>query len=303
MLNHFSRLYNRSEMPQMILLLNTVILLLVLSLSYTTVTGQESNTVFNDGFENGWGNWWVDNGVWDIGTPTVGPDTCHSGSNCAGTVLNGNYPDNANTRLISPSIKLPNLGSNEKLRLQFWYWFQLFESVHGNDQGWIQVSVNGGNWKTVYGPFSGISSAWTQVYVDLSSYADSTIRIAFYMTSDWIYTDNGWYIDDIRIEGLATDIDNPSWESKVIKSFALYQIYPNPFNPATTIRFVLPKPSYVTLKIYNLHGEEIETLVRGERPAGEYEVKWNAKNLTSGIYFYRLQAGGKVETKRLVLVK
>jgi len=165
--------------------------------------------VFQDDFESGWGNWSVDNGVWEIGRPAVGPDACHSGGNCAGTVLDGNYPDFANTRLISPYIALPSLGSSDELRLRFWHWFRLYESVHGPDQGWVQVSVHGGPWETVYGPFSGVSPVWTQVYVDLSAYAGSTIRIAFFMTSDWVYNDNGWYVDDVAILRGPVQFPNP----------------------------------------------------------------------------------------------
>lgn len=83
----------------------------------------------------------------------------------------------------------------------------------------------------------------------------------------------------------------------------LLQNYPNPFNPSTKIRFVLPKSDHVTLKVFNLLGQEIETLVDAVHIAGEYEVEWNAKGLASGVYIYRLQAGEFVETKKLVLLK
>lgn len=85
--------------------------------------------------------------------------------------------------------------------------------------------------------------------------------------------------------------------------FHLYQNYPNPFNPSTTIKYNLQKSNNVTLKIYNLAGQEIERLVNGFQIASKHETTWHPKNLSSGIYFYRLQAGEYMETKKLILQK
>ncbi len=87
------------------------------------------------------------------------------------------------------------------------------------------------------------------------------------------------------------------------QSFQLSQNYPNPFNPSTTIEFSLPKSSYTTLKIFNLLGEEVATLVSQEVSSGAHRTTWNATNMPSGIYFYRLQAGEFMETKQMLLVK
>jgi len=88
-----------------------------------------------------------------------------------------------------------------------------------------------------------------------------------------------------------------------IKTFALAQNYPNPFNPATIISYQLPIEGLVTLKIYDMLGNEVATLVNEIKTAGEYQVEFNASALSSGIYFYRLQAGSFVETKRMMLMK
>lgn len=85
--------------------------------------------------------------------------------------------------------------------------------------------------------------------------------------------------------------------------FTLEQNYPNPFNPQTTISFSIPQFSHVTLKIYDLLGREVQTLVSDDLPAGTYEQKWNAENFPSGVYLYRLSAGKHVETKRLLLIR
>jgi hypothetical protein len=83
----------------------------------------------------------------------------------------------------------------------------------------------------------------------------------------------------------------------------LNQNYPNPFNPSTTISFSIQSKSFVTLKIFDVIGRDVATLVSEELPAGNQLRQWNAEKLSSGIYFYRLQAGTFVETKKLVLLK
>jgi hypothetical protein len=85
--------------------------------------------------------------------------------------------------------------------------------------------------------------------------------------------------------------------------YRLEQNYPNPFNPSTTISFSLPRTEVVSLKVYDLLGREIATLVEGREEAGEHSATWNAKSLASGVYFYQLKAGGFVETKKLLLLR
>ncbi|MFA3784147.1 T9SS type A sorting domain-containing protein [Melioribacteraceae bacterium 4301-Me] len=85
--------------------------------------------------------------------------------------------------------------------------------------------------------------------------------------------------------------------------FVLQQNYPNPFNPSTTIRFSLPRREHVTLKVFDILGREVATLVDGELNAGEYSVVYDASSLPSGVYFYRLQAGSFVEQRKMEVVK
>ena len=93
-------------------------------------------------------------------------------------------------------------------------------------------------------------------------------------------------------------------ESDVIpKEFRLDQNYPNPFNPATTIQFALPRESQVKLKLFDILGREVTTLVDEELEPGEYKVVFEAKGLTSGVYFYRIIIEGFVRTKKLTLLK
>jgi hypothetical protein len=87
------------------------------------------------------------------------------------------------------------------------------------------------------------------------------------------------------------------------EQFSLTQNYPNPFNPSTTIKYSIPTSEFVTLKVFDVLGREVATLVNEEKPVGSYEIKFNAANLSSGIYFYRIQTGEFVEEKKMILMK
>lgn len=85
--------------------------------------------------------------------------------------------------------------------------------------------------------------------------------------------------------------------------FRLFESYPNPFNPSTTIGYSLPDQGYVTLRVYDVLGKEIATLVNEEKPAGEYSVVWNAENFSSGVYYYRLSVGSFTQTRKMLLLQ
>jgi len=89
----------------------------------------------------------------------------------------------------------------------------------------------------------------------------------------------------------------------IVDELKLYQNYPNPFNPRTTITYQIPELSFVTIKVYDVLGNEIATLVNEDKPAGSYELIFDATALPSGVYFYQLRAGSFVETKKMLLLK
>lgn len=92
-------------------------------------------------------------------------------------------------------------------------------------------------------------------------------------------------------------------EESVPGKYQLYQNYPNPFNPSTIISWQLPSKSHVLLKVYNVLGKEISTLVNEVRPAGKYKIIFDAGTLASGVYFYRLIADSFSETKKMLLIR
>jgi hypothetical protein len=113
----------------------------------------------------------------------------------------------------------------------------------------------------------------------------------------------GCVIDGVAYGDTAFTIVSVEDEFQQPESFVLKQNYPNPFNPSTTIRWQLPVSNWLTLKIYDLLGNEIATLVDGFKPAGEYEVDFDASGLASGIYFYQLRVKNYIETKKMQLLK
>ena len=86
-------------------------------------------------------------------------------------------------------------------------------------------------------------------------------------------------------------------------SFLLSQNYPNPFNPTTSMQYAIGSRQFVTLKVYDLLGREVATLVNEEKPAGEYEVEFDGTKLPTGIYFYQLKAREYSETKKMILLR
>jgi hypothetical protein len=91
--------------------------------------------------------------------------------------------------------------------------------------------------------------------------------------------------------------------SATLGRFWLSQCYPNPFNPRTTIRYEVPGATHVNLTVYDVLGREVSVLVNEKKPSGNYRVKFDGSSLASGVYFYRLQAGDLVATKRFLLLK
>jgi hypothetical protein len=115
--------------------------------------------------------------------------------------------------------------------------------------------------------------------------------------------------DSTRVYGCLVDantytaVDRDPGLSKMPEQFSIAQNYPNPFNPSTTIRYGLPNRSHVTLTVFNTLGQQVATLVQGDQEAGYHEVRFDASGLSSGVYFYRLQAGTYVETRKLLLLR
>jgi hypothetical protein len=187
------------------------------------------------------------------------------------------------------------------------------------DFGQVDVSTNDGvTWIPLEGEYSepgvgsfqptgepvydGIISNWVEENISLANYLSSEFKVRFQLESDGSAREDGWYVDDIGIFIYTIPVSVQD-DAETVTQFELEQNYPNPFNPNTTISYSLPLKSQVELAIYNALGESVMQLVNEEKPAGSYSVEFDAANLPSGIYFYRLRAGNFVETKKMVLMK
>jgi hypothetical protein len=136
--------------------------------------------------------------------------------------------------------------------------------------------------------------------LSLSGISGGAITSALlYGTNMFVGTETGG-VFRAQVSALATGVSD---KIQLPNDFTLSQNYPNPFNPTTTISFSLPSKSFVTLKVFDALGREVSTLVSQELTAGNYSQQWNAGNLPSGMYFYRLQTGNYSETRKIVLLK
>jgi hypothetical protein len=120
--------------------------------------------------------------------------------------------------------------------------------------------------------------------------------------------DPGYQVATTQLPGFVRLLESASLTSvpvreAVPREFTLQQNFPNPFNPTTDLRFTIADLRFVSLKVFNVLGQEVATLVNGQSPAGSYDVTFDARSLSSGVYFYQLSADGMVQTKKMILEK
>lgn len=245
---------------------------------------------------------------WEKGSPTSGPMGAFSGFNLWATNLSGNYSDGGVLSTLESS-EIPILGL-AKPTLEYYHWYD-FES--GKDGGNVKISIdNGQNWQILYpmenypiaalqpgsgNPlegepvYSGQQQYWKSATFDLNNYTGyPVIKLRFDVGADQAGNAAGWYFDDLHLfDGNVVGINNTKELNKNIKP--TLSNYPNPFNPLTTIKYSIPQKATVIVEVYNVIGQKIITLVNDQKQAGYHEVKFDATNLASGIYLYRMQAG------------
>jgi type II secretory pathway pseudopilin PulG len=143
--------------------------------------------------------------------------------------------------------------------------------------------------------FQGSTSSWLEqiIYVNLAKGNDT---IQMQMSWGWMYLD---YLS-IPSSFIVTSVKN---SSQLPSTFSLSQNYPNPFNPATTIKYSLANPQHVKLVVYDLLGRQVASLVNEKQIAGEYSVRFDARTLASGMYFYRIEAGSFTQVRKMLLIK
>ncbi len=233
------------------------------------------------------------------------------------------YAGSAYGALISPEM---TLGYKSTLRFKHWMEAENHTSypTYAWDGGNVEMSLDGGAWHLIQpqgsypyeiwnnpaSPFntgtpvySG-SFDWTEAVFDLSAYS-GPVRFRFVFGSDAYVGGEGWYVDDIRLESEPTSTSDETSTPAVL---TMDQNFPNPFNPNTNISFSLPQAQAVKLSVYNLKGQLVKNLLDADLPAGYNAINWNGTDdkgntVSSGIYTYRLQSGGKQITRKMMLMK
>ncbi|RKX29952.1 MAG: hypothetical protein DRP71_15800 [Verrucomicrobia bacterium] len=259
---------------------------------------------------------WSTEDMWAFGQPIGqggqygGPDPIsgYTGTNVYGFNLDGDYPNNMPERhLTSTAIDCSQLYS---VGLRFQRWLGVEASAY--DHAYVRVSNDGVNWFTVWSNDSEITdSSWQAMELDLSSVADGqeTVYLRWTMGSTdagWQYC--GWNIDDVEVWAIAAQGVSPVPDGAIPKVIGITGIWPNPFNPRTSINFSLPAAAHVELGIYDLRGRLVTVLTNQIFAAGNHSVTWagtdaKGRQLSSGVYFARLRTGEVLQTRKMLLVR
>lgn len=282
---------------------------------------------FEDGFETG-----VLRPMWHEGNPSepaVGEVTApgFAPSRRGGWVEVVNSPSNARMGTYSVFIGRStdgqsttnalnlrlNLSGQTQVELRFW--MKDFFDETQQQEGLYFSDDAGQNFIQALrlDPSSRPDNQYTQQIVDVDALAASNglsltstfvIRFQQIGTGDFntIGDEDGFILDDISVIGNATTAVEENYA--VPEAFTVFQNYPNPFNPSTQIFFALPSAQKVTLKVFDLAGKEVATLLQNEqKAAGTHELTFDAKNLPSGVYLYKLKAGKYTGTKKMILLR
>lgn len=182
--------------------------------------------------------------------------------------------------------------------------FSVFDSylfeVKDENQQWIPLD------KTIYVKEHGkVVSGETSEYIDGKWVLESKQEFQYENDQLIAVIDSSFYDEYVDIyRQLYSYNENVSNEEEIDRvNFSLHQNYPNPFNPVTTIPYSLNSTQHVSLDVYNMLGQKVAQLVNGIQSAGNYSISFDATNLTSGIYLYRLQSGSQSSTRKLLLIK
>lgn len=175
------------------------------------------------------------------------------------------------------------------------------------DSFFVEVSVDGNNWQLARG-FSELEVPWTKTYCNLNTWAGNNVYIRFRLKSDNLLGDLGIHFDNIEVLG-GLDTSAPEQPLPFPMEYKLSKVYPNPFNPTTTIAYEAPAGGPVEFAIHNLLGQTVWSSVETPPSAGHYELRWNGTSrsgaeLSSGIYFVRMSAQGQFRgTQKLMFLK
>lgn len=212
------------------------------------------------------------------------------------------FYNNGSAASITTTIPINMNNVSSDACLTFWHKYYV---EHDFDYCLVEYSIDGNNWNELAG-FSGVSDTWVQEFIFIPQLVDNYAYIRFKLAADNSIDDPGWWIDDLKIvasTGAAAQTEIP------VNKSALIGNYPNPFNPETTINFILSaETSQVNLDVYNIRGQFVTSLLNEELTPGYHDISWNGKDthgrsVSSGIYFYKLKTSSYENTKKMILMK
>lgn len=282
------------------------------NVTFTTVTINDENSTNNkfstlfkvselfDDFELGLRQWKM-NGSWGIV-----PANPHSGQYSLNNCPTVSYDNNVNQSIESRSGF--DLSSLSGAALTFWTRHRIEKDA---DFGYVEVSTDSGQtWQQVGVPCTGNESKWKEVTYSLYQFCGpgfTDVRIRFRFTSNETVSNIGWFIDDVSLRSVDTAVQDRNLEGLPLQ-FRLFENYPNPFNARTVITYQIGCRCHVKVQIFNMMGQEVDVLTDRLQESGQYSVIWDGKDhikrdVPSGVYLYKIQAGNFSESKKMLLLR
>jgi len=260
----------------------------------------------------GWTTWGA---LWQYGQPmglggqfgNPDPTSGHTGPNCYGYNLNGDYENNLAVKNLTTSVM--DFSAYVGVQAKFWRWLGVEAPTF--DHAYFRAGRNTTTWTNIWTNTAEVADdAWTQVSYDISAVADH--QPALYLRWTMGTTDSynqycGWNIDDVELWGIvsvAAGVPDGDAQAKL----TLFPSSPNPFRDAATIAYDLPARARVTVAVYDVTGRLVRQVSDETAEAGPHAVQWDGRDgsgqpVASGVYFCRVDAGGVSDTQRLVLLK
>jgi len=224
--------------------------------------------------------------------PLTATDVTHTGNKVAASFASTTPPNN--DWLITPVLNNPT---------QITFWARSYTAQYGLERFKVGVSTTGtnpSNFTIISGPnYIQAPVDWTEYTYEIEGYTGN-VYIGIQCVSNDAFI---FLLDDVTVEG--TPLEDPNVP---VLATELQGNYPNPFNPETTIRYSVKETSPVTIEVYNLKGQLVRTLVNEVKTAGNYSVVWNGRDnhnqpVSSGVYFYKMNAGKYSSTKKMIMMK
>ncbi|MBP9192949.1 MAG: T9SS type A sorting domain-containing protein, partial [Ignavibacteria bacterium] len=251
------------------------------------------NNILLDSAENGLSRW-TSSGGWGLSTSLP-----HSGTYSFSDSPTGSY-SNTTTRSLTLTVPL-NVSASPVLKLSYWY----KHTIDTLDNAYVDISNDNGVTWTSPRYYNKTANSWIREVIDISSIAggSTSLKIRFSLISNGSVTADGIYIDDIKLTGYNVTPTGIVNNNEIPAQYSLSQNYPNPFNPNTVINYQIKNQENVSIKIYDMLGKVVMTLVNENQTAGNYSVSFDGSRLSSGLYYYKLQSGDFSDTKKMLLVK